>query len=93
MQIGADTFMLTKQRKYMYYNEFPFILDQKRVNASYYRCLQKFALHCPARLIIKQANDPAPHISLMREHNHSKEIGKFKKIRYFHCKLFVLVFY
>lgn len=77
VQLAAETFLLTKQRNYMYYQDFPFILDRKRGKIGYYRCIKKTATGCKARLIIKQINEATPQTTLIAQHNHSNLIGNF----------------
>lgn len=75
MRISDDTFILKRNRNYTYHNEFPFLLERKRNHIEYYRCVQRYASKCKARLVIKRHNHGNDQTVQLKEHNHDPSKG------------------
>lgn len=77
MKISKDTFILKRHRNYTYHNEFPFLLERKRNHIEYFHCIQKYSMHCKARLTIKRFKNGDDQYTQQKEHNHDLKSGIF----------------
>lgn len=68
--------MLKRRRNYIFYQEYPFLMDRKRNNIEYYHCIQNISMNCKARLIIKRDIDVEAQISPIKQHNHTDKTGE-----------------
>lgn len=75
IRISDDTFMLRRNRNYTYHQKFPFLLERKRNHIEYYRCVQRYASKCAARLVIRRSSHGNEQIVQLKEHNHSPNTG------------------
>lgn len=77
MRISEETFILKRNRNYTYHKKFPFLLERKRNHIEYYRCIQRYASKCKARLVIKRFQHGKEQTVQLKEHNHEPSKGTF----------------
>lgn len=78
-QIANDTFIVKRRRNYTYHKQFPFLLERKRCNITYYRCIQRHNSKCKARLVAKRLDGTRERVDQINEHNHEPATGTIFK--------------
>lgn len=79
VKISEDTFILKRRRNYTFFKKYPFLLERKRNHIEYLHCIQKYSMHCKARLIIKRFKNGDDRFTQLKDHNHELKAGIFMK--------------